>query len=511
MPDIRYSYAHAPTLRDFARSHAFIRGVMGPFGSGKSSGSIMEFPRLGHLQPPGPDGIRRSRYGVIRNTYRQLRETTLESVMHWLPERHFGTYNAGHHRYNITGFKNVEIELLFCALDRPDQVSNLLSLELTGAFVNEAREVPWAIIKPLTGRVGRWRPYGMRPYLPGIWCDTNPPDPESWWYQLFEDPTPEMLELARIWSDKYFAVTGIRRSFAEVFKQPSGLSPEAENLPYLEPGYYDLLAVDPDQDWVKVHVHGEYGFVKTGKPVYPTYRDNLHCRPFELIPGRLIRRSWDFGLTPACTFAQTTPTGQLRFRFELCTDRAGIDDFAEEVRAFCNEHLPGYTFRDIGDPAGDAGKDVMTTCFDIIEAKLGQRPDYGPVDLTSRLEPVRYGLNTLIDGEPALIVHPDCKRVRRGFQGGYEYARMQTSQVKYSDKPNKNIYSHPHDTVQYTAADHFGEVLTEGRMVNGHALPGQVHFPNEQGPTHRASRNPLRDPEPEFQQYSSDDYNPLNF
>lgn len=31
-----------------------------------------------------------------------------------------------------------------------------LSLELTGAWVNEAREIPWAVIKALQGRVGRF-------------------------------------------------------------------------------------------------------------------------------------------------------------------------------------------------------------------------------------------------------------------------------------------------------------------------------------------------------------------
>jgi hypothetical protein len=40
------------------------------------------------------------------------------------------------------GIKNAEIELLFRALDRPDHIRNLLSLDLTGAWVNEAQEVP---------------------------------------------------------------------------------------------------------------------------------------------------------------------------------------------------------------------------------------------------------------------------------------------------------------------------------------------------------------------------------
>lgn len=504
--DLRYSYEHAPTLRAFANSQAFIRGVMGPFGSGKSSCNVMEVPRIGLAQKPCPDGIRRTRFGIVRNTYRQLRETTLETVMHWLPETHFGKYNVAEHRYNITAFKNCEIELLFCALDRPDQVSNLLSLELTGAFVNEAREVPWAIIKPLMGRVGRYKPMGTWPTWSGITLDTNPPDPESWWYELFEQPTERVLELAKVWSDAYFKATGIRRQFAEIFKQPSGLDPNAENLPYLEPGYYELLAIDDDEDWVKVHVHGEYGFIKTGKPVYPTYRDNFHCRRFDWIEGRTIRRGWDFGLTPACVFSQTTPNGQLRIRYEMVTDRAGIKQFGAEVVAFCNENLRNYDFIDIGDPAGATpGENDMTSCFDILET-MGVNIEPGPVPLMQRLEPVRYGLNTLVDGDPALIVHPDAVVSRRGFQGGYQYKRMVTSAVRYSDKPDKNAYSHPHDCIQYIASDHFGPVVMGDLQAIGHATPG--HVPTPVLTARQRSRSPFKDPDDFTQQYAQDDFDP---
>ncbi|MEJ0093803.1 MAG: hypothetical protein WDN46_10270 [Methylocella sp.] len=150
--EIRYSYKNAPTVKRFAQSDAFIRGLMGPFGSGKTSGCIIEIIKRSLAQKPGRDGIRRSRWGVIRNTYSQLSDTTIKSVLQWLPPIHFGTYNKSDHNYLITGFENCSIEIMFRALDRPDQVSNLLSLELTGAWVNEAREVPWAIIEALRPR-----------------------------------------------------------------------------------------------------------------------------------------------------------------------------------------------------------------------------------------------------------------------------------------------------------------------------------------------------------------------
>lgn len=42
MPDIEYDYAQVPTVWRFSQAHKFIRGLMGPFGSGKSSACVME-------------------------------------------------------------------------------------------------------------------------------------------------------------------------------------------------------------------------------------------------------------------------------------------------------------------------------------------------------------------------------------------------------------------------------------------------------------------------------------
>ena len=37
--DIRYSYAHVPTIREFAASNARVRGIRGPFVVGKVRGA----------------------------------------------------------------------------------------------------------------------------------------------------------------------------------------------------------------------------------------------------------------------------------------------------------------------------------------------------------------------------------------------------------------------------------------------------------------------------------------
>jgi len=279
---ISFSYVEVPTILKFAQDDSFIRGLCGPFGSGKSSGCVTEIIRRAMAQEPGPDGVRRTRWAVIRNTYRQLEDTTIKTFMDWVPHEKLGNYRKGDHTYVIDKLRapdggKVEIEVLFRALDRPDQVDNLLSLELTGAWVNEAREVPKTIIDALGGRVGRYpsKINGGATWY-GIFMDTNPPDDDSWWFKLFEENRPENCA---------------------IFKQPAGDGPDAENLPNLPTNYYQNISVGKDPDWIKVYVKGQYGYVKEGKPVYSEYNDSIHTTEKAVpIKGLTIYRGWDFGL-----------------------------------------------------------------------------------------------------------------------------------------------------------------------------------------------------------------------
>jgi hypothetical protein len=52
--------------------------------------------------------------------------------------------------------------------------------------------------------------------------------------------------------------------------------------------------------------------------------------------------------------------------------------------------------------------------------------------------------------------------VRKGFNGGYRYRKLQVSGgERYSDEPEKNKYSHPHDALQYLLLG-AGEYTTMG-------------------------------------------------
>jgi len=440
---IRYDYSDVPTIQAFSESDAQVRGLMGPFGSGKSSGCVVEMVHRANMQAPGPDGIRRTRFAAVRNTYSQLEDTTLKTVLDWLPPQHFGTYNSSEHTYHVEGFQGVEMEIMFRALDRPDHVRKLLSLELTGAWGNEARELPYVIVKSLLGRCGRYpsqKDGGCTWY--GVFMDTNPPDVDSWWYKLFELDKP---------------------SNCAIFKQPGGLSDKAENLSNLIPGYYqsqyELNKGDPE--WVKVYVHGEYGFVVDGKPVYPEYKDSIHCKEVEAVKGLPILRGWDFGLTPACILLQQLPNGRVIFIDELVSEDMGIERFGTVVLDHFGKEYGSFASSDVGDPAGTVKAQTdERSCFDILHG-MGIKIKPAQQSPKIRIESVKKPLNMLIDGEPGLLVSPKCKTLRKGFQGGYQYRRMQTSGERYTDKPDKNQYSHIHDAAQYACSSLFSGSLQQ--------------------------------------------------
>jgi len=75
---VLFDYGCVPTIKRFALDDSRIRCLIGPFGSGKSSGCVIEIMKRAQAQVPGPDGIRRSRWAVVRNCYDDQTEILTE-------------------------------------------------------------------------------------------------------------------------------------------------------------------------------------------------------------------------------------------------------------------------------------------------------------------------------------------------------------------------------------------------------------------------------------------------
>lgn len=427
-------YDASPTCRRFHKSDAFIRALVGPLGSGKSVACVMEMMRLSLTQEPGPDGVVRARGCVIRNTYRELKDTTLKTWTDWVVPARVGRWDEVNMTLHMVS-PTMHIEILFRALDHLKDIKKLLSLELTWAWLNEAREIPKPVLDMLQGRVGRYpakRDGGATQAC--IIMDTNPCDEDHWWYRIFEEERPP--------------------GFA-IFHQPSGLSAKAENLANLPDEYYTRLQYGHDQEWVNVYVHGRYGFVMEGKPVHPTYQDDVHASDEEIAfnPEEMLVIGIDFGLTPAAAFLQQNQWGQWCAIDELVTEDTATNEFAELLnKKLQTEYRMANGIDFWGDPAGDTRAETdKTTPFMVLQAK---GIDAGPVwtnDEIIRRGALSRQLSRLgLNGKPGFQVSPKARMLRKGLAGGFKYRRMSvTGEERYHDKPDKNIYSHIVEACEY--------------------------------------------------------------
>lgn len=494
-----YDFNYKPggeVLKEFLLDHSFFRGIRGPVGSGTSSACCVEIFRRGNQQEAGQDGIRRSRWAVVRNTNPQLRTTTIKTWLEWFPERIFGKFNwSVPYTHNIK-IGNAEIEVIFLALDRPDDVDKLLSLDLTGVWVNEAREVSKAVVDGCTMRVGRYP--SMKdggPSWYGVFADTNAPGDDHWWpIMAGESPIPDyipreealMLQKPADW--KFFTQPpGMVEKFDAAGKEIIGyeLNKNAENVMNLPSDYYEKIILGKTKSWIDVYVMNRLGSIDEGRTVYPTYNDEVHISkdPLMVLDGLPIIVGMDFGLTPAAIFGQRMPNGRWLILRELVTYDMGTVRFAETIRAEISRNFPSHSldkFEFFGDPAGDQRAQTdETTPFQILRTQgIIARPTHTN-DPVVRIEAVEGVLNRMVDGLPGLLLDPSCKTLRQGFRSGYQYRRLQTSgEARYEEKPFKNKFSHPHDALQYlvVGGGEGRQILHGGRQMQSFNIKAEGGF-----------------------------------
>ena len=91
------SYTPPPTVREFIvdrlEGELFHDYIVGPVGSGKTTGIFFKLVYLAQMQAKSPiDGVRRSKAVVVRNTFPQLRDTTIPSWLYWFHDGVAGTW-----------------------------------------------------------------------------------------------------------------------------------------------------------------------------------------------------------------------------------------------------------------------------------------------------------------------------------------------------------------------------------------------------------------------------------
>ena len=496
MDRITVDLRNSPTIARALMSTANVTGIMGPVGSGKSHGCSTKIFLHASMQPVQKDNVRRARYAIIRNTGPELKSTTIKTFTSIFPEGPHGRviYSAPI-TYKMVwperaGQPGLEIEVMFLALDNPQDVRKLLSLELTGAWINEAREINRVIVDALTGRVGRYPSKADGGCVqPMVWADTNPPDEDSWWFEYFEsnhepikfrlpDGTmidlsyrlykqpPAVLELREQSNGKF---ESIEPGFDYVYERDEiipaagsywGINPEAENLTNLDAGYYARQLINRSRAYIMVYAQGKYGYVRTGKPVIPEFNYETQVQDLPFMPDV----PWDIGidigggtLTPAAVLGQVHPMAGTKIIYhELCAKDMGVEAFAKNLKDFIKNNLPGDAKirKVITDPAAEQRDQVFETKInEYLRAEGFPVTPASTNDQHVRREAIASPCNRIIMGKPALLIHPRCKILINGLKGKWDYREMKIAasdgKPMFSNKPSKNEYSHPCDALGY--------------------------------------------------------------
>ena len=153
-------YNPSPTAVEFHNDDTFVRGVIAGVGTGKSVMMIQELLLRGYSQAPGVDGVRRTRFGLVRATYPNLRMTTVKTFAEWVspmlaPVRQTAPMTA---RFSggLPDGTRFDMEFVFIALENVQDVQKLKSMEFTMIFINEAREVAFEVYDTCKERVWRY-------------------------------------------------------------------------------------------------------------------------------------------------------------------------------------------------------------------------------------------------------------------------------------------------------------------------------------------------------------------
>lgn len=453
-------YYPSKTLEKFHASQAIFRCVFGAVGSGKSVGCCVEIFSRALEMPKCLDGIRRSRFAVIRNTYPELKMTTITTWKTWFNEQNFGRIPQVAPIIQKIKFGEVETEIWFIALNGNEDSRKLLSSEFTGFYFNELREVSSVVVDYAIGRLGRYPSKAMLPpntkYHSFIIADTNAWDEDSWIGHRF-------IKSAKEFPDYELFVQPV--PLIEVDEHTYINNPEAENIEHLQDGYeyYHRIRRNSSRAVFEVTVMCKFMSLFDGMPVYSEYCEKIHRTTYEIMPNKseILYVGWDFGRTPCAVIAQFIK-GQLLFLDEvICSENISLDEFINVffMPVITSQKYSGMRIISICDPAGVRKNDTDDNfCIKELNKRGFNAKAAKTNDLTPRLETMKKQFNVLVMGQPGLLVSITCKIIHEGLKGGYKFKMIRDAAGRKvaslePDKGDKNPYTHPADAMQYIALE----------------------------------------------------------
>lgn len=397
---------------------------------------------------------------IVRNTLPQLKSTCLVSIMNFL--RPIAHWKPSDSTVQIR-FGDVESDWILMPLDSEVNINKLLSLELTFAWVSEAREIDPEIVRNALSRTGRFPAVfngGATRY--GLIAESNSFSIDSPWYDLLEENLPKNWEY---------------------FIQPGAMDPAADWKQYLPVEYYPDLIESNTDDWVHQYVNNEYGPSLSGQAVYKSsFKTDFHVASGELNPIPLMPLvvGFDFARFPAAVILQVDPRGRLMVLDEVFHENMGVEMFTNEfvLPLLASERFRRCPHYAVGDPSGLSKSQIgEENVFDAL-TRIGLASYPAATNLIPpRLRAVEKWLIQQRDGGPAMMIDPRCRTLIQGFQSRYRFKVKTNGQV--DDKPDKQRpWADVHDALQYGCLGTMKSVQTRAiRRMQPNVAPQRAISP----------------------------------
>lgn len=463
MPGINFDAP--PTCAAFMKSDAFGRIIAGPVGSGKTTACVIELLRRAIAQTPGEDGLSHTRFAVVRQTLKQLKDTVLTDCKSWLGG--IGEWKVSENTFHLN-FDRVRSSWIFIPLEDAEDQARLLSMQLTGAWLSECIEMDYSVLGPISGRLGRYPSAAQgTPSWYGMIADTNMPTEMTPWHTFMEN-------LPSNW---------------QKFIQPSGLAYNAENLNFLvqteqtmklpidHPAriaqgrkYYERFVemYGEDSDWVKRYVYAQYGDDPSGMAVFrQSFKSSFHVVDDTMvIPGYPLIVAQDFGRNPWSLICQVDHLGRLLVHEEVPATNIGLEKHVNEhlrPRLLAEKYV-GTRVIVVGDPSGIAKGNIgEESCFDALK-RFGLAAFPAPTNaIEPRLRAVEALLGRQVNGGPALMIsRAGCPWLVRAMSGGYRFTKTKQGALRtVPEKNDKEGFSHVADDLQYASLVVHGGLVEE--------------------------------------------------
>lgn len=195
----------------------------------------------------------------------------------------------------------------------------------------------------------------------------------------------------------------------------------------------------------------------------------IHFRNLSYIPGRVLRRGWDFGFRrPAMLVTQFNLKDQWMWLWGMVGQNETLKDFASRTLDICDAKFPpmrdetgklmNQMWLEYCDPAGTQRSDKSdTTSIQDLNTVFTNRYhreasiNFKKVSFEDGRSLILDQVKLRNDGQPGLLVDDDFEIAKDGLVGGYHYPENRLSGAECEYPEDDGFYIHLFDAARYIA------------------------------------------------------------